>query len=488
MSVLADKQYTCSRTSPCELGCCRLDETGDSGNCGAGPEFCGAPYCHSECKWKSECDPGWGLQWSNMSTCPLNVCCSKFGFCGTTLDFCGGRLTAKPECPGGRSSDKRTIGYYEGWNGQRACGHMAPADIPLGYYTHIFYSFALIDPHSFHVAPMDAETASHYDEVTALKAKQSGLEVWIAIGGWAMNDPGPFRTTFSDLAKSEANQNAFFDSLVTFLLEHNFDGVDIDWEYPVAEDRGGVEADFKNFVVLMRRMREHLNRSGRKFGVSLTLPASYWYLRGFDIVGLEPHVDFFNVMTYDIHGTWDSTVRSMGPYAFAHTNLTEIDLGLELLWRNNINPARVNMGLGFYGRSFTMKDPGCVHAGCEFTEGAKGGECTGTPGVLSAAEIVKILKRPDAKMTLDTAAAVQIVTWDTNQWVSWDDQVTLKMKQDFANRRCLGGTMVWAIDLDDGTLIGELGANLNRPKANVYESKFFLADGQTYNDGTKVEL
>lgn len=29
-------------------------------------------------------------------------------------------------------------------------------------------------------------------------------------------------------------------------------------------------------------------------------PASYWYLRGFDIVGLEPHVDFFNVMTYDI--------------------------------------------------------------------------------------------------------------------------------------------------------------------------------------------
>ena len=30
-------------------------------------------------------------------------------------------------------------------------------------------------------------------------------------------------------------------------------------------------------------------------------------------------------------------------------------------------------------------------AGCEFTEGAKGGECTGTPGVLSAAEINKII-------------------------------------------------------------------------------------------------
>lgn len=50
-------------------------------------------------------------------------------------------------------------------------------------------------------------------------------------------------------------------------------------------------------------------------------------------------------------GVWDSTVKSIGPYAFAHTNLTEIQLGLELLWRNNINPARVVMGLGFYGRS-----------------------------------------------------------------------------------------------------------------------------------------
>lgn len=177
---------------------------------------------------------------------------------------------------------------------------MPPSKIPLGYYTHIFYSFALIDPNSFHIAPMDTETASHYDEVSGLKAKQSGLEVWIAIGGWAMNDPGPFRTTVSDLAKSESRQDAFFDSLVKFLLKHNFDGVDIDWEYPVAEDHGGVPEDFDNYVVFMRRMREHLNRSGRRFGVSLTLPASYWYLRGFNIVNLEPHVDFFNIMTYDI--------------------------------------------------------------------------------------------------------------------------------------------------------------------------------------------
>ncbi|KAK1758816.1 glycoside hydrolase superfamily [Echria macrotheca] len=473
-----EPDYTCSRTKPCKLGCCGpLDATG-VGACGAGPDFCGADVCTSNCKWKSECDPGWGLEWSNATTCPLNVCCSKFGFCGTTPDFCGGNLAAKPECSG-RSSDAKTIGYWEGWNGQRKCGRMAPEDIPLGYYTHIFYSFAMIDPKSFHIAPMDTETAAHYDAVAALKARQSDLQVWIAIGGWAHNDEGPYRTAFSDMAKSTKNQDAFFESLVTFLFQHNFDGVDIDWEYPVAEDRGGIPEDYDNLVTMLRRLRERLNRTGRKFGLSITLPASYWYLRGFDIVNIEPHIDFFNMMTYDIHGTWDSTVKSIGPYAFAHTNMTEIDMALELLWRNNINPERVNLGLGFYGRSFTMKDPGCMAAGCEFTDGAKGGECTGTAGVLSAAEIVKILD-DGATVTFDPVAAVKIVTWGGNQWVSWDDAQTLKIKQDFANQRCLGGTFVWAIDLDDGTLIDALGSNLSRPKSLVYNGTYYQADAGTF--------
>jgi chitinase len=79
-----------------------------------------------------------------------------------------------------------------------------------------------------------------------------------------------------------------------------------------------------------------------------------------------------------------------------------------------------------------------MDAGCEFSSGAKGGECTGTKGVLSASEINKIIKN-GGKMKLDEEAAVQIVTWDSNQWVSWDDAKTLKMKLDYANENCLGG-------------------------------------------------
>lgn len=57
------------------------------------------------------------------------------------------------------------------------------------------------------------------------------------------------------------------------------------------------------------------------------------------------------LLRFATDGTWDSNVISIGSFAYAHTNLTEISMGLELLWRNNVNPERVNLGLGFYGRS-----------------------------------------------------------------------------------------------------------------------------------------
>ncbi|KAL4969965.1 glycoside hydrolase superfamily [Aspergillus stella-maris] len=349
---------------------------------------------------RGECRPEypqlftWGKEWSNASTCPLNVCCSKFGLCGTTSDFCGNKVVISPQ-----------FGYYEGWNlDQRLCDKMAPVDIPLGIYTLINFAFALIDPTTFRIAPMDLKTGLRYHAVTTLKERQPSLSV-------------------------------------SFIENNGFDGVDLDWEYPVADDRGEKPEDYKNFVNLIMRLRKR--------------PASYWYLREFDIVHLEPHVDFLNIMTYDIHGVWDGPIESLGQYAFAHTNLTGINLAPELLWRNNINPARINLGLGFYGRSFN---------------GGRPGPCTNTTGVLSATEVSRILREGKGQKFLDEQAAVQVVVFDKDQWVAFDDTAALKSKLDFANRRCLGGTMVWAVDLDDGALIASLGEAMGRKQE-------FVSDG-----------
>jgi len=74
----------CSASNQCSLGCCSI-----SGQiCGYGPDYCAADKCNAaasasgSCAQKSECDPGtWGSTYAGSETCPLNVCCSAFGFC-----------------------------------------------------------------------------------------------------------------------------------------------------------------------------------------------------------------------------------------------------------------------------------------------------------------------------------------------------------------------------------------------------------------------
>jgi GH18 family chitinase len=73
----------------------------------------------------------------------------------------------------------------------------------------------------------------------------------------------------------------------------------------------------------------------------------------------------------------------IGKVMGAHTNLTEIKEALDLMWRAGVDPSRVVMGMGFYGRTFTIADETCVTPGCPFSTGGEAGPCTGTSGVLS---------------------------------------------------------------------------------------------------------
>jgi len=58
----------------------------------------------------------------------------------------------------------------------------------------------------------------------------------------------------------------------------------------------------------------------------------------------------YPILTNIRHGSWDSPADDIGSYVFAHTNLTEIEAALDLLWRNSIPASQVNLGIGFYGR------------------------------------------------------------------------------------------------------------------------------------------
>jgi len=117
--------------------------------------------------------------------------------------------------------------------------------------------------------------------ITRLKGVTAGnpaLKIFIAIGGWSFNDPGPTRTAFSDMASTPQNRKTFIDSVMNFLETHALDGIDIDWEYPGADDRGGKPADFENYVTLINSMRAAFDKTDPSWGISMAIPASYWYL------------------------------------------------------------------------------------------------------------------------------------------------------------------------------------------------------------------
>jgi hypothetical protein len=255
------------------------------------------------------------------------------------------------------------------------------------------------------------------------------------------------------MASTAVNRAKFIKSIIHFMSTYGFQGVDIDWEYPGARDRGGRPEDKGNFVILCREMQAAF--AGR-FGLTVTLPASFWYLQHFDVKAMEPYVSWFNVMTYDIHGVWDRDNRYTGPYVRPHTNLTQIDDALGLLWRAGVNAANVVMGLGYYGRSFTLADPTCTGPGCLFKEGGAKGDCTDSMGILSAAEIDRIITSNIGKRDVhgrdvigvihDTVAAVKIATFGGTQWVSFDDEDTFSAKKQLGTMLGLGGYMAWAID------------------------------------------
>ncbi|KAL8692321.1 MAG: hypothetical protein Q9218_002638, partial [Villophora microphyllina] len=396
---------------------------------------------------------------------------------------------------------ERRIGYYELFNvHERLCDKIFPEDLEVAPLTHINLAFVLFGP-DFKLIDTDGELISR---VTFLKSRYQGLRVNVAIGGWAFNDP-PTQSLFSDMATSEVNRQIFVKSLTDFLTKYNLDGVDIDWEYPAAPDRGGKVDDTEGYVLLMSDIRDAFDQINPAWEATVTVPTSYWYLRGFDVTSLQDYVDWFNVMSYDLHGMWDQHNKFTGPYLEGHTNITEIEQGLDLLWRNGIGPNKVVLGFAFYGRSFTMSDPGCSKPGCTFSTSGIKGDCTNTGGILSYSELSSRNKSLDVHTFYDPKSTVKYNVYNGNQWISYDDQESFTDKKRYLTSRCLGGLMIWAIDQDTQNhdalegLLGDFsdsqleGGNLDPKTAAALSDAFGAYTGQncfvtpTCTDGSDAQ-
>lgn len=146
-----------------------------------------------------------------------------------------------------------------------------------------------------------------------MKTYNRDLKTLIAIGGWNEGS-----RKFSPLVADPQRRKTFIKSAIRFLRQYNFDGLDLDWEYPTFRDGGKPEdrANYAKFVVEMRQAFEsEAAQTGKpRLMITMAVPASLEYAgKGFDIKTLDKHLDFFNLLTYDYHSAYEPATNHHSP-------------------------------------------------------------------------------------------------------------------------------------------------------------------------------
>lgn len=141
--------------------------------------------------------------------------------------------------------------------------------------------------------------------MTALKSKNPDLKVTLAVGGWNEGS-----LNYSTMAQSPDTRRKFINSVVQYVSKYNFDGFDLDWEFPGT--RGGRKEDKENFVALVKELKEELKKGQWILTAALgaapdTIESAY------DVPEISKYLDLIHLMCYDYHGSWDRKVGSNAP-------------------------------------------------------------------------------------------------------------------------------------------------------------------------------
>jgi chitinase len=380
----------------------------------------------------------------------------------------------------------RLVGYFENWAQYRqAGGKFLPNQIDPFLFTHINFAFGIfgfvtrsVDPKNprltgdYTVQPVEWDDQSQlYPALQNLKTANPSLKTLLSIGGWSFNDPQDVNEIgtvtyqlFSQMASSQANRQEFIESALAYARKYDFDGIDIDWEYPGYVGRGGAAADLDNFLALAGELRA---AAGAGFLLTMAapaivptgLPAQYhqhpasyfgWVAR------CAQHFDWLNVMCYDYHGAFDAPTSGTGVNAPLLRDSTpngpfSLSNTVAAYRAASIPPDRVVLGMPTYGRSYSgvsglsASDNG---PGKSFAGAGPAGPATGIAGVLGYYEIQQQIASGALTRAWDINTLTPYAYSGGGIWVSYDDTESLGYKASFLIDQGLGGAMIWSIDDD----------------------------------------
>lgn len=342
------------------------------------------------------------------------------------------------------SDTYKIVCYFTNWAWYRSDkGHYLPENINPNLCTHIVYSFITLDKFDLTVRSIDpwADYDNNlFKRVLKVKSKNKNIKILVALGGW--NDS--IDDKYSRLVADPSARRRFVNSTVQFIEKIGFDGLDLDWEYPVcwqANCNLNATSDKKNFGLLIEELSEEFQRKNLLLSVAVSANKEI-VEKAYDISKLSKYADWIAVMTYDYNKPGRAT--HVAPF------FTDDDFNVQSSinhWIDVGMPAgKIILGVPMYGRSYTINKK--MENGIDSPAGAYGnsGRFTQQSGLLSYYEVCDFIINHNWTVVEDEAGPY---AYKNNQWVSYDDPSSIERKMKFVRDVKLGGASIWALDFDD---------------------------------------
>lgn len=337
-------------------------------------------------------------------------------------------------------------GYFANWQiyGDRP---YTPADVPYEKLTHIQYAFFLpetngdisfSDPYADSIILMGKmiwSPVEKRDTSTSLitLAHQNGVKVLASVGGWTGS------SNFPALAASAASRSNFCSKAHDLISKFNFDGIDIDWEYPCYSAHNGTAADSTNFVLLLSELRDTLDAiAGEKKLITLAIASTPGEGNNYLIEKFHQDVDYISIMTYDYTGPWaDYAWHSSPLYNYGNAENWSLDRSMKYYMTRGIPASKFNIGMAFYGKFFK----GCTGPGMTFAKPA------GDDIDLDFAMICDSISKGSFVKHRDDSAQVPYCLSTSGGYCTYDDTQSIALKSRYCVDNGYAGAIIWELSL-----------------------------------------
>ena len=303
--------------------------------------------------------------------------------------------------------------------------------------THINYAFVNIKNNRAFLAHPDKDSVN-FVNLKKLKLKNPDLKILISIGGWSWSG------NFSSAALSDTSRKGFAVSAVSIIRKYALDGVDIDWEYPDQSGDGNTyrSGDKKNYTLMFKALRDELNKAGPWHQDRLLLTAAVGgfkqFLQHTEMNKVAHYLDFVNLMTYDyFQDSSGVAVHHTALYSSKKYNMQDnADKAVSDYVSAGVPLNKLVIGMAFYGRSGRLRTESLNGLGMPVNSLMGSGGYTYIKDSLLHKEGFKYYR--DRK-----ARAPFLFNASTRQFISFDDEWSVKNKCKYVEKKKMAGVMFW---------------------------------------------